>query len=173
MHRTLNQYSRQGSRSFRLRRSCAIPAIASSATSDRTTFRCFEGGKPRPIVDFGANDQAPINVAFLLDTSGSMSVASNMARAKDFVEEFVGGIEPAADEVRSFTFDKSLRREVSFTNDRDNVYDALYGVKPWGLTSLLRCHRADSGAIGGPHLGAASGRRDYRWSRYQQCADSG
>ena len=36
-------------------------------------------------------------------------------------------------EVRSFTFDKALRREVSFTNDRDNVYDALDGVKPWGL----------------------------------------
>jgi Ca-activated chloride channel homolog len=99
-------------------------------------FQVFEGGRPRPIVDFGANDKAPINVAFLLDTSGSMNVASNMARAKDFVEEFVGGIEPAADEVALFTFGKSLRREVSFTNDGDAVYDALDRVEPWGLTSL-------------------------------------
>ena len=99
-------------------------------------FQVFEGGKPRPIVDFGANDNAPINVAFLLDTSGSMHVASNMARAKDFVEEFVGEIDPTADEVALFTFYKSLRREVSFTNDGDRLYDALDGVKPWGLTSL-------------------------------------
>ena len=99
-------------------------------------FQVFEGGRLRPIVDFGANDKAPINVAFLLDTSGSMHVASNMARAKDFIEEFVGAIEPTADEVALFTFDKSLRREVSFTNDGDEVYDALDGVKPWGLTSL-------------------------------------
>jgi hypothetical protein len=30
------------------------------------------GGRRRPIVDFGANDKAPTNVAFLFDTSGSM-----------------------------------------------------------------------------------------------------
>ena len=99
-------------------------------------FQVFEGGRLRPIVDFGANDKAPINVAFLLDTSGSMHVASNMAKAKDFIEEFVGAIEPRADEIALFTFGKSLRREVSFTNDGDDVYDALDGVKPWGLTSL-------------------------------------
>ena len=99
-------------------------------------FQVFEGGRPRPIVDFAASDNAPINVAFLFDTSGSMHVASNLARGKDFVEEFVGGMEPAADRVALFTFDKSLRREVPFTKDRDEVYDALGGVKPWGLTSL-------------------------------------
>jgi Ca-activated chloride channel family protein len=99
-------------------------------------FQVLERGRPRPIVDFGANDKAPINVAFLLDTSGSMQVASNMARAKDLIEEFVGGIEPTLDQVALFTFDKSLRREVSFTNDGDQVYDALDGVKPWGLTSI-------------------------------------
>jgi Ca-activated chloride channel family protein len=99
-------------------------------------FEVLEGGRPRPIVDFGANDKAPLNVAFLFDTSGSMRVASNLARGKDFVEEFVGGIEPTADQVALFTFDKALRRQVSFTNDRDNVYDALDAVKAWGLTSL-------------------------------------
>ena len=37
--RRLNRYSRQGSRSSRLRRSCAIPAIASLGTSGLTTSR--------------------------------------------------------------------------------------------------------------------------------------
>ena len=80
-------------------------------------------------------------MAFLLDTSGGMQVASNMARAKDFVEEFVGEIDPTADEVALFTFDKSLRQEVPFTNDGDEVYDALDSVKPWGPDVALRCRR--------------------------------
>ena len=99
-------------------------------------FQVLEGGRLRPIVDFGANEKAPINVAFLFDTSGSMHVAANMERGKDFVEEFVGGIAPDGDQVALFTFDKALRREVAFTRDRDEIYDALGGVKPWGLTSL-------------------------------------
>jgi VWFA-related protein len=99
-------------------------------------FEVLEGGRPRPLIDFGANENAPIDVAFLFDTSGSMHVASNIRRAKDFVEEFVVGIDPAVDQVALFTFDKSLRREVSFTNNRDDVYDALDGVKAWGLTSI-------------------------------------
>ena len=65
----------------------------------------------------GANEKAPINVAFLFDTSGSMHVAANMERGKDFVEEFVGGIAPDGDQVALFTFDKALRREVAFTRD--------------------------------------------------------
>jgi Ca-activated chloride channel family protein len=116
----------------------------------RDDFQVLEGGRPRPIVDFGSNDKAPINVAFLFDTSGSMSVASNVARGKDFVEEFVLGIEPAADQVAFFTFDKALRREVSFTNDRDEVYDALGGVKPWGLTSLYDAIAETAKQLGDP-----------------------
>ena len=70
-----------------------------------------------------------------------MHVAANMARAKDFVEEFVDAIEPAVDEVALFTFDKSLRREVSFTKDRDEVYDALDGAEAVGSDVALRCGR--------------------------------
>jgi VWFA-related protein len=102
----------------------------------RDDFQVLEGGRPRAIVDFAANQDAPISVAFLFDTSGSMGVAANLRKGRDFVEEFVRGISPDTDYAALFTFDKSLRHDVPFTNDRDNIYDALNDVRPWGLTSL-------------------------------------
>jgi VWFA-related protein len=102
----------------------------------RDDFQVLEGGRPRAIVDFAANQDAPISVAFLFDTSGSMGVAANLEKGRDFVEEFVLGISPETDHVALFTFDKSLRHDVPFTRDRDNIFDALNDVRPWGLTSL-------------------------------------
>ena len=41
----------------------------------RTTSTILENGQPRPIVDFRSTDQAPISLALLFDTSGSMRQA--------------------------------------------------------------------------------------------------
>jgi Ca-activated chloride channel family protein len=103
---------------------------------NRNDFQVFEGGRPRTIVDFGAKENAPVTVAFLFDTSGSMGVSANLEKGKDVVEDFVAGMDADADHVALFTFGKALREEVPFTTDRDEIYDALDGVKPWGLTSL-------------------------------------
>jgi Ca-activated chloride channel family protein len=102
----------------------------------RDDFQVLEGGRLRTIVDFGASENAPISVAFLFDTSGSMGVAANLDKGRDFVEDFVGEISPGRDNVALFTFDKALRRHVQFTNDPEEIYDALNQVRPWGLTSL-------------------------------------
>jgi VWFA-related protein len=102
----------------------------------RDDFQVLEQGASRPIVDFGARDDAPISVAFLFDTSGSMRIASNLEKGKAFVERFAEQIDPAADEIALFTFDQALRQQVAFTNDRVRIRGALGGVSPWGLTSL-------------------------------------
>jgi VWFA-related protein len=117
----------------------------------RDDFQVLEGGRPRPIVDFAANDDAPVTVAFLFDTSGSMGIAANLQKGRDLVEEFVNGISPDTDHVALFTFDKSLRHDVPFTNDRDNIFDALNDVHPWGLTSLYDAiaETAKQVAVGG------------------------
>ena len=117
----------------------------------RDDFQVLEGGRPRPIADFAASDDAPVTVAFLFDTSGSMGVAANLEKGRDFVEAFVNGISPDADHVALFTFDKSLRHDVPFTNDRDDIFDALNDVRPWGLTSLYDAiaETAKQVAVGG------------------------
>jgi Ca-activated chloride channel family protein len=102
----------------------------------RDDFRVLEQGQPRPIVDFRSKTDAPISVAFLFDTSGSMSVASNLDKGKQFVQHFLNQMDPASDEAALFTFHRSLREEVPFTNERSRIDRALDGVGPWGLTSL-------------------------------------
>jgi hypothetical protein len=102
----------------------------------RDDFQVLEGGRLRTIVDFGASENAPVSVAFLFDTSGSMAVAANLAKGRDFVEDFVGEISPGADRVALFTLDKRLRHDVRFTSDPDEIYDALNEVRAWGMTSL-------------------------------------
>jgi Ca-activated chloride channel family protein len=102
----------------------------------RDDFLVLEQGAPRRIIDFKARHDAPVSVAFLFDTSGSMGVASNLEKGKGFVGEFLNQMGPTSDEAALFTFHRTLRQEVSFTTDRDRIHGALARVNPWGLTSL-------------------------------------
>lgn len=102
----------------------------------RDDFQVRENGRLRPIVDFNARDNAPLSVAFLFDTSGSMRLALNLEKGIWFIEHFLSQMAPVSDEAAFFTFHKALRQEVPFTNDRDLIHRALGHVNPWGLTSL-------------------------------------
>lgn len=102
----------------------------------RDDFQIFEKGQQRPIVDFKASDQGPICLALLMDVSGSMRVAANMDAARRAAEHILSWVEPNADEVGLFTFDKELREDVPFTKDPEKVRVALAKVTALGLTSL-------------------------------------
>ena len=102
----------------------------------RADFQVLERGLDRPIVDFQAKDDAPVSVAFLFDTSGSMRLAMNLEKGIWFVQQFLNRMVPASDEAALFTFHKTLRQEVPFTSDPEQIHRALGRVNPWGLTSL-------------------------------------
>jgi Ca-activated chloride channel family protein len=102
----------------------------------RKDFEIFEKGKSRPILDFKASDQGPISLAILFDVSGSMRMASNMEAGKRAVEFILSWVEPKADEIALFTFDRDLRQETPFTNDPAKVRSALNGMTAIGSTSL-------------------------------------
>ncbi len=91
----------------------------------RNDFEIFEKGKSRPILDFKASDQGPISLAILFDVSGSMRMASNMEAGKRAVEFILSWVQPHADEIALFTFDRDLRQETPFTNDPAKVRTAL------------------------------------------------
>jgi Ca-activated chloride channel family protein len=99
-------------------------------------FQVLESGKPRPIVDFRATDDAPVSVAVLFDTSGSMRLASNLEKGREVVEHLLRQMQPTSDEIALFTFERTLREEVPFTNNRARIRRALRHVEAWGLTSL-------------------------------------
>ena len=102
----------------------------------RADFQVLERGLDRPIVDFQARDDAPVSVAFLFDTSGSMRLAMNLEKGIWFVQQFLNRMVPASDEAALFTFHKTLRQDVPFTRNPDQIHRALGRVNPWGLTSL-------------------------------------
>lgn len=102
----------------------------------REDFQIYEKGQPRPIVDFKASDQGPVSLALLFDVSGSMRVGSSMEAGKRAAEHILSWVEPKADEVALFTFDKELRQEVPFTSDPEKVRAGLDKMTALGLTSL-------------------------------------
>jgi Ca-activated chloride channel family protein len=102
----------------------------------RDDFQVLEQGSPRRIVQFSAEQDGPVSVAFLIDTSGSMAIASNLAKGREVVSQLLSRMHLPQDEAALYTFHRSLREEVPFTRDRSEVQRALAGVRPWGLTSL-------------------------------------
>jgi VWFA-related protein len=101
----------------------------------RGDFQVLEQGKPREIVDFLVSDQGPVSLAVLFDTSGSMTGA-NLAGGQQAVGQVLSWLDPAADEVALFTFDRQIREEVPFTHDASRVQSAVGHLRGRGQTSL-------------------------------------
>lgn len=103
---------------------------------EREDFQVLEQGQPRRIVQFSADNEGAVSVAFLFDTSGSMGLASNLAKGREVVAQLLYRMQSTRDEAALFTFHRTLREEVPFSNDLHRVQRALDGVRPWGLTSI-------------------------------------
>jgi VWFA-related protein len=99
-------------------------------------FEVLDGGIRRPIVTFEADDRAPIHVAFLIDVSGSMSVAGKLALARETLARILEKLHANLDQVAVFTFDSALHERQTFTRDLDRVSQSFPDVEPFGNTSL-------------------------------------
>lgn len=102
----------------------------------REDFEIYEQGRLRQVTDFKVSDQGPVSLAILLDVSGSMRVGAQLEASRNAIEHLLSWVQPAADEVSLFTFDRELRQEAAFTKDLAAVRSALYRVEALGLTSL-------------------------------------
>ncbi len=101
----------------------------------RADFELFEGGEPRPIVEF-RSEPTPISVAVLVDGSGSMSVAPKRALARQAVQHLLSWVEPGQDEVALLTFDTGLSVLQPFTTAAPDVARWLPWIDAFGATSL-------------------------------------
>jgi len=107
----------------------------------RSDFTILEGGQPRPIVEFHAEQDAPIRVALLFDVSGSMGVGSKLDEARQAARQVlsvlrVNAAPRARDEAAVYSFDTRLQALQGFTADPGAIEDALSRVEPYGETSL-------------------------------------
>jgi Ca-activated chloride channel family protein len=101
-------------------------------------FVVQEGGARRDLVEFHADDNAPVRVALLFDVSGSMRMSARVEEARQAARHVLGALRlgDGADEAAVFSFDMNLQSLQPFTADAGAIEQALSRVQPYGQTSL-------------------------------------
>jgi Ca-activated chloride channel family protein len=100
----------------------------------RKDFEVLDAGRPSPITDFRSDD-APVTIALLLDSSGSMRVASKLDDARSAADHVAAWLQPG-DEIGLFSFDREFQEVRDFTRNNVSVPGGFDGVEAFGLTSL-------------------------------------
>lgn len=96
-------------------------------------FALYENGTPQEIVDFSADKNAPVSLALLLDTSGSM--VDKIDEAVDALKHFIDAINPKS-EICVYDFDNSTRLVQDFTSDRKKLLHVLKQLEAGGGTAM-------------------------------------
>jgi len=99
-------------------------------------FEVLDNGQLRPILSFRSDRQSPLSLAILVDMSGSMSIGSKVAMARQAYDSVLSQLHEGQDEVAIFTFDASLHDRLDFTRDLAVLKGALSDFRPFGTTSL-------------------------------------
>ncbi len=106
----------------------SLPVVVTDREGKRITdlkkedFHIFENGIQQEIAGFAATDE-PVDVALLLDTSGSTEL--ELAKIQNAAIDFVNQLHPD-DEVAIVSFANDVRLQEDFTIDRDKNE---YGIK--------------------------------------------
>ena len=109
-------------------------AIGASVTNlTKGDFHLFEDNVEQTITHF-AQEDAPISIGLLFDTSGSMH--DKMRKASEAAAAFFRTAN-AEDEFFLVEFGDKPRLAVPFTTDSAAVYRKIASLKPFGRTSLL------------------------------------
>jgi len=108
-------------------------------------FTLFEDGRRQTITNFSADITEPLNIAFLLDVSGSMQYLRKDDIAKGIIRNICGRLGPE-DQVALLIFaDKEVELLVDFTTDKQAVIHRMEKLEPYGGTALRNaiafCHR--------------------------------
>jgi Ca-activated chloride channel family protein len=106
-------------------------------------FEVLDNGSPRAIEAFDALGRG-VNVALLVDFSGSMDVGSKQAPVHDTVEQLLGWLKPASDTVGLYGFDTSLHELQPMSPAPGSVMSQLDVLRPFGATSIYDAIAATS-----------------------------
>jgi len=99
----------------------------------KQNFKVFEEKQKQEIRSF-SNEDTPISVGIVLDTSGSME--TKIARAKEAVAEFCNTANPQ-DQFFLITFSDTPNADSGFTSNAQDIQNKLAFITPKGNTSLL------------------------------------
>src|SRR5262249_38686979 len=94
----------------------------------------FGGARPgRSLADF-RSEPAPVSLAVLLDTSGSMQIDPKWANAREAITRLAAELETGRDQIALLTFDDELHEVQPYTTTPSDVVRGLHSVRPWGST---------------------------------------
>ena len=124
----------------------------------RDDFQVFDDGEPRPVIEFWADDSAPLSLALLIDVSGSMRVGTKLADARSAANLLLARLRHGTDEAAVFTFDSQLHQAQPYTTDATRLKQSLSALRPFGATSLYGRHCGNGAPRQSTH-DAAPGRR--------------
>ena len=102
-------------------------------TLTQSQFRLLDEGREQPI-RFFAHDDAPVSLAIILDTSGSMR--PKWERARTMLSAFCQNLE-SADELFLITADSRAQIAADYTRDCAEALNGLLFTEPHGTTALL------------------------------------
>jgi len=92
-------------------------------------------GRVRNLADF-RSEPAPVSLAVLLDTSGSMQIDPKWANAREAITRLAAELETGRDQIALLTFDDELHEVQPYTTTPSDVVRGLHSVRPWGSTAL-------------------------------------
>jgi Ca-activated chloride channel family protein len=99
----------------------------------RDQFRVWDDGREQPI-RFFVHDDAPVSIAIILDSSGSMETGWD--RARTMLARFCESLEPR-DEIFVVTVQQRPRLLLDYTRDCGDAQNHWISARPHGLTALL------------------------------------
>jgi Ca-activated chloride channel family protein len=104
---------------------------------EKKNFRLRVQGVPVELDTFENDENAPVSFAFLIDTSGSMKLASKLEYAKSAVRHIVSQRKPG-DDFALFAFaEDEVNLLADFSRDPTKLLSALDGLEAGGRTALF------------------------------------
>lgn len=102
----------------------------------RDDFKLFDEQAPEPIGYFSVEDRQPVEIAFLLDVSGSMRMAGKLEEAKEAIRYFAENLQ-AQDRLGLICFaDEQVTWVTEFTSDRARFLERLGVQVGYGQTAV-------------------------------------
>lgn len=101
----------------------------------QSEFEVLDNGAPRPIQAF-ESQSAGINIALLVDLSGSMDIAAKLTPVRQTIDAMVTSLSSTSDNVGLYAFDTRLHEIQAMQPASPAVLEKLKTLRPFGATSI-------------------------------------
>src|SRR3990172_8287130 len=99
-------------------------------------FTLSVNGSRQTITNFSADITEPVNIAFLLDVSGSMAMLDKFETDKEIIRGIIRRLGPEDEAALMIFADGEVEMLIDFTTDKQRLLERMERLKPFGGTAL-------------------------------------